>query len=117
MQKAKSTIQTPSLSGNEKCGRVAQHRPSATKAAVADPKEFGQLISDRARKAFTKRQIIRPGVVARARDLASDPAYPSDEVISKVAEAILQASGRFKAEPTRFVLTSNARRPWKTGEG
>ncbi len=41
--------------------------------------------------ALAKQPEIRPDVVARAKALAADPAYPSPEILRKVGEAILRS--------------------------
>jgi hypothetical protein len=43
------------------------------------------------RGALQRQPEIRPDVVARARTLAADPSYPSQEVLKKVAEQILRS--------------------------
>lgn len=69
---------TPAIAGREKTRRPAQDQLST---------ESGAFL-----KAELERQPeIRPDVVARARDLAADPSYPSAEVIRSVAQQILAA--------------------------
>jgi len=41
--------------------------------------------------ALTSQPAIRPEVVARGRELAADPSYPSAEILRKVSEVILRS--------------------------
>ncbi len=53
-----------------------------------------QVSTERAeflRAELSRQPEIRPEVVARARELATDPNYPPMEVITKVAEQILSS--------------------------
>ncbi len=41
--------------------------------------------------ALAQQPAVRPEVVARGRELAADPSYPSPEILRKVGEAILRS--------------------------
>jgi hypothetical protein len=43
------------------------------------------------RAALRSQPDIRPDVVARGRELATDPAYPSREILTRIGRAILAA--------------------------
>ncbi|MDQ5978496.1 MAG: hypothetical protein QG602_1470 [Verrucomicrobiota bacterium] len=43
------------------------------------------------KSALAQQPAVRPEVVARGRELAADPSYPSPEILRKVGEAILRA--------------------------
>jgi hypothetical protein len=43
------------------------------------------------RSALQAQPEIRPEVVARGKELASDPSYPSSAILRKVGEAILNS--------------------------
>lgn len=43
------------------------------------------------RSALQQQPAVRPEVVARARALAADPAYPSSEILRRVGEAVLNS--------------------------
>jgi hypothetical protein len=65
--------------------------PSRTSVRGAGSDRFSAENSAALRSALASQPEIRPDVVARGRDLAADPSYPSPEILRKVGEAILKA--------------------------
>lgn len=66
------------------------HTPApATRGPGAD--SFSPENSKALQAALEKQPAIRPEVVARGRELAADPSYPSATILRKVSEVILRS--------------------------
>jgi len=66
------------------------HNPTpATRGPGAD--SFSPENSKALQSALESHPAIRPEVVARGRELAADPSYPSTEILKKVSEVILRS--------------------------
>jgi hypothetical protein len=88
-----------STSPSDRTARTDAVAPATAKPTVrrADSDQFSAGQSAALREALAAQPEIRPDVVARAKALAADPAYPPREVLAKVAGFIL-ASPDFTAD-------------------
>ena len=67
---------------------VVHHTPTPPERGPA-PDRFSPENSAALQTALQRQPAIRPEVVARARELAADPSYPSTEILSLVGKIIL----------------------------
>lgn len=83
-----------SASSPDRAGRadlVSAAGPSAPRPYAPRPDQINTESAAFLRGELERQPAIRPEVVERARALATDPGYPSAEVIKRVAEQILGA--------------------------
>jgi len=66
------------------------HTPTATKSGFGTDR-FSPENSKALQAALNDQPAIRPEVVARGRELAADPSYPSATILRKVSEVILNS--------------------------
>jgi hypothetical protein len=66
------------------------HTPTAPKTGLGADR-FSPENSKALQAALTEQPAIRPEVVARGRELAADPSYPSASILRKVSEVILHS--------------------------
>ena len=69
---------------------VVHHTPTPPDRGPA-PDRFSPENSAALQSALQQQPAIRPEVVARARELAADPSYPSKEILGQVAKVILNS--------------------------
>lgn len=72
-------------------GALAPAGQGATRPPAARPDRVSTQSAAALQAALANQPEIRPEVVARARELARDPNYPSPEIIKKVAAVIVRA--------------------------
>ena len=70
---------------------VSPAGPSAPRPNAPRPDQISTDSADYLRGALVRQPAVRPEVVERARKLASDPTYPSPEIIKRVAEQIVRS--------------------------
>lgn len=68
---------------------VPAPRPAPKSTEASD--RFSTDSLDRLRASLEQEPAVRPDVVELGRSLASDPAYPSDPIIQKLAELLVSA--------------------------
>ena len=66
------------------------HTPAAAKTGIGAD-SFSPENSKALQAALQDQPAIRPEVVARGRELAADPSYPSASILRKVSEVILRS--------------------------
>lgn len=80
-----------STSSSDRTSRTDAVTPGLQKAAghgiIAD--HFSAEQSAALRESLARQPEIRPEVVARGRELAADPSYPSPEILRKVSATLL----------------------------
>jgi hypothetical protein len=64
---------------------------AATRAQVQKPDQISTESAAVLKSALSSQPEIRPDVVARAKELAADPSYPSAAIIKNVAQQIIGA--------------------------
>ena len=82
---------TPSSDRTSRAESVEITRP---KVVIRNPDNTDQFSAENTaalRVALNRTPEVRPEVVARGRALASDPSYPSAEILRKVGEAIIKS--------------------------
>jgi len=67
---------------------VVHHTPAQPERGQR-PDRFSPENTAALQSALASQPAIRPEVVARARELAADPSYPSKEILSKVSQILL----------------------------
>lgn len=83
-----------STSSADRTPRPEQLAPVVKPAARPDAGRMDRISTEQAeflRGALERQPEIRPEVVARGRELAADPSYPSLDVLRQVAAQILAA--------------------------
>jgi hypothetical protein len=68
----------------------AHHTPTTAKGGIGADR-FSPENSKALEAALEKHPAVRPEVVARGRELAADPSYPSASILRKVSEVILRS--------------------------
>lgn len=66
------------------------HTPTTAKSGIGADR-FSPENSKALKAALSEQPAIRPEVVARGRELAADPSYPSATILRKVSEVILSS--------------------------
>jgi hypothetical protein len=82
-----------STSSSDRTARTEAVASSVAKTAVSRPgsDRFSAQHTATLQAALAAQPEIRLEVVARGRQLAADPSYPSAEILNKVGEAILKS--------------------------
>lgn len=82
-----------STSSSDRAARTGNVLAPATKPAAQGPgrDQFSAEHTAVLHAALAAHPEIRPEVVARGRELASDPSYPSTSILRRVGEAILNS--------------------------
>ena len=82
-----------STSSSDRTVRPESVSPAQPKAVHRGPgaDQFSAANSEALRSALASQPEIRPEVVARGRQLAADPSYPSADVLRQVGQTILNS--------------------------
>jgi len=82
-----------STSSSDRTARTEAVTPSAPKVAASRPgtDRFSAQHTAALQAALAAQPEIRPEVVARGRQLAADPSYPSAGILHQVGQAILRS--------------------------
>jgi len=83
-----------STSSADRTPRPEQLAPTAKPVARPEPVRSDRISTEQAeflRSALALQPAVRPEVVARGRELAADPSYPSMDVMRSVAQQIIAA--------------------------
>lgn len=87
-------ISSTSASTSDRAHQAAGPAGPSHAAARSLPPRFDRISTEGAaflRAELNRQPEVRPEVLARARELAADPAYPSREILADVAGKLLAA--------------------------